>query len=253
MSSTHNWWKTTFGETYLRAFAPDTPHQTKKEVLFIIKKLFLKRGARILDVPCGQGRHSIEFAKRGFRTTGVDYSPTLLAVARQKAGENRVFPRLIKGDMRFIKLWGRFDAIVVLGNSFGYFDDTENEKVIANLSGLLKKNGRLVLDLSNLAGMLKTAQTKERHTKRVKKEGGIVEIREESLFDPLRLVKTLRWTVSENNKKETMRARLRFYTFPEISSMLAQHKLRVIRTFGSFDGKPYGFETPRLIIVARKR
>ncbi len=75
MTAINNWWKTTFGKTYFYAFVPTyPPEQTKKEVSFIVKNLHLKKGAKILDIPCGQGRHSIELAHCGFKVIGIDYS-----------------------------------------------------------------------------------------------------------------------------------------------------------------------------------
>ena len=62
-----------------------TEEQTKAEADFIAGILDLPNGARILDVPCGNGRHSIELAKRGIRMTGVDLSDEFIAEARQTA------------------------------------------------------------------------------------------------------------------------------------------------------------------------
>ena len=42
-------------------------------------------GGSVLDLCCGPGRHSVELARRGFRVTGVDRSPFLLAKAHELA------------------------------------------------------------------------------------------------------------------------------------------------------------------------
>ena len=53
---------------------------TKQEVDFIINELNLQEGQKILDIPCGFGRHSIELSKRGFKVTGIDISPTFIKI-----------------------------------------------------------------------------------------------------------------------------------------------------------------------------
>lgn len=69
------------------------------------------RGARVLDLGCGTGRHALELARRGSRVTGADPSPGMLAAARAKAGAERVeWVRLGKGRLPFAA--GRFDALV---------------------------------------------------------------------------------------------------------------------------------------------
>ncbi|MEM5776196.1 MAG: methyltransferase domain-containing protein, partial [Anaerolineaceae bacterium] len=77
-------------ETFFDAYAPqyrDEPyvHNTKAEVDFIERKFELKPGMLILDAGCGTGRHSLEFARRGYHVTGVDLSGQMLAVAKQSA------------------------------------------------------------------------------------------------------------------------------------------------------------------------
>lgn len=55
---------------------------TVQEVDFLLEVINLPPGARVLDVGCGAGRHSLELARRGYRPFGVDISPGLIEVAR---------------------------------------------------------------------------------------------------------------------------------------------------------------------------
>lgn len=245
----NDWWKNTFGEIYLSAFAPTfSQERTKKEVAFIIKVLNIKKGAKILDIPCGYGRHSIEFAKRGFQVTGVDFSSSLLEAAKKKAINQKINCQFIKQDMRFVKLPYRYDAILILGNSFGYFSDKDNEEVIKRLSLLLKHKGHLLIDLPNSVGMFQRKVTK----RKIKIPQGYI-LTEEISFDPLNLIVKLRWTVYQNKKKNIFFGRLRLYTFPEINNLLSKYQLKVKDIFGSFDGESYSLESPRLIIIATKK
>ena len=88
----------------------------------------------VLDLCCGPGRHSAQFAKRGFRVTGVDRSPFLLQKARQCAAAENLDIEWIEQDMRAFRRPEGFDLAVNLFTSFGYFDDdAENRAVLRNV------------------------------------------------------------------------------------------------------------------------
>ena len=80
------WWQTFFyGPWQDLQLAGYPEEQNQAEAAFMISALRLKPGARILDVPCGPGRHSIAFAKAGFHATGIDFNANAIGQAR-KAG-----------------------------------------------------------------------------------------------------------------------------------------------------------------------
>jgi len=248
MRTNYYWWKKAFGEIYLSAFdSLYSRARTAREVGFLIKMLHLRQNEKILDIPCGQGRHSIEFAKRGFHVTGVDFSPTLIRVSSDRARAQHVVPRFIRGDIRSVQLRERYDAILVLGNSFGYFSDSDNEKVITNLSRFLARGGFLVLDLPNTVGMLRRLETK----RKLQIPHGYILV-DETLFDPRNLTVQLRWTIVQSGKRTIFPGRLRLYTFPEIRTLLLKNGLRVTKLFGSFGGMAYTLQAPRMIVIAQK-
>ena len=80
-----DWWKSYFDAQYLREYEPlFTPERDRQEVARLIEILGLPSGARILDVPCGQGRHAHLLAEAGFDVDGLDYSQHLLDKAKQR-------------------------------------------------------------------------------------------------------------------------------------------------------------------------
>ncbi|HEU4643759.1 MAG TPA: class I SAM-dependent methyltransferase, partial [Gemmatimonadaceae bacterium] len=93
----------------------------------MIEVLGLPVGARILDVPCGQGRHAHLLAENGFDVTGLDYSAYLLARAKERGTGPSL--RYVRGDMRRLppRWTGRFDALVNLFTSFGFFLDPADD------------------------------------------------------------------------------------------------------------------------------
>jgi len=245
-----NWWKDTFDETYFSFWNPLDPKSqswTRKE-LKLIDSLNLKESAKILDIPCGQGRHSVELAKKGFQVTGVDYSSVALKTAKKWARENKVSPVFIKQDMRFLKIKERFDTIVMLGNSFGYFSDADNKKVIVGISKLLRIGGFFIIHQLNPIEVLRQFGNKSSF----KIPNGYVKM-EDIFFDPINFVKESRWVVTRRkNNKEVLNVRLRLYTFPEISSLFSFCKLNIVKVYGSFDMKPYQFDSPVMIVIAKR-
>src|SRR6266571_4094522 len=86
-----DWWRSQFDAHYLVEYDPlFTPVADRHETARLIELLGLPLGSRVLDVPCGQGRHAHLFAEAGFDVTGVDYSRYLLAVARQRGTSRRL-------------------------------------------------------------------------------------------------------------------------------------------------------------------
>jgi len=95
-----DWWRTWFGPAYLSLYDDYLAERTPIEVDRLEVLLALRPPARILDLACGQGRHTIELARRGYQVTGVDLSTYLLDVAAARARAAKVTMRFVHGDMR---------------------------------------------------------------------------------------------------------------------------------------------------------
>src|SRR4051812_43858207 len=105
-----------------------TPQQTAREVDFLSRQLPYPEYNTILDLCCGEGRHLLALADRGYTVTGADINAAALEVAREKAPAH---VHLLRCDMREIDtLKSRFDALVCLWQSFGYFDDDTNATIL---------------------------------------------------------------------------------------------------------------------------
>ena len=146
------WWQHIFDETYLVTDARSVccPTTTAAEVDVVEGTLGLDSDDRILDLCGGQGRHAIELHKRGYRNvTVVDYSEVLLRVGLKNAASMGCPVHFCRGDASELGLTGSiFDAVLVMGNSFGYFeDDRQNQRILQEICRLLRPGGRLLLDL----------------------------------------------------------------------------------------------------------
>lgn len=121
------------------------PNQTETEINFLTRHLPNPPDAAILDICCGSGRHANLLAARGYQVTGIDLDRTAIEKARQQATGRVVYRQL---DMRHLaELAGSFDAAFCLWQSFGYFDEATNIDILEQISGQLKPQGRLILDV----------------------------------------------------------------------------------------------------------
>lgn len=141
--------------------APIPLEQTAREINFLARNLFQPNYSTILDVCCGMGRHTRELSKRGYHVTGVDANARALAYA-QRVDK---LTRYVLGDMRQLDALvatspqplpnkgegARFDAGLILWQSFGNFDDAMNEKIVRDMARVLNPRGRFLLDIYNRA------------------------------------------------------------------------------------------------------
>jgi SAM-dependent methyltransferase len=125
------------------------PGQTRREVQFVSRQLPPQQYRSILDVCCGFGRHALELSSMGYQVTGIDIDPA--AIGRVRASAQRGAAFLIH-DMRAIeKLDGTFDAVTLLWQSFGQFDEATNHDILRQISAKLRVGRRFILDIYHRA------------------------------------------------------------------------------------------------------
>jgi SAM-dependent methyltransferase len=125
---------------------PDSAAPVRRELEFIQSYLPVGRFRRLLDVPCGIGRHSGPLALLGYDMLGIDRSETALAVARRQYPDVE-FRKCDMSDLRPID--ASFDGVLCLWQSFGYGDADQNRRVLCELRRMLRPGGRLILDVYN--------------------------------------------------------------------------------------------------------
>jgi SAM-dependent methyltransferase len=117
--------------------------RTAHEVEFLARFLPLPEFARVLDVPCGYGRHAHRMTELGYAVTGVDRDEAVVEEARRRA-PGAEFRALDVRELR--RLGGEFDAVINMWQSFGWFDEATNRDVLAAWAEKLRAGGRLVID-----------------------------------------------------------------------------------------------------------
>lgn len=112
----------------------------------LIAFLKLEKSKLILDLACGKGRHSIYLNSLGFHVIGADLSKNSIDYAKQFESEALQF---VEHDMR-IPFKNRFDVILNLFTSFGFFeDDAEDILILQNIKNGLNPKGIAVIDFMN--------------------------------------------------------------------------------------------------------
>ncbi len=122
---------------------------TKNQVDFLIKVLGLTGKERILDLACGFGRHSLEFARRGFEVVGVDITEAYVEDARKQAEKEMLSATFYHQDIREVTFEDEFDVVLNMGDgAIGYLEnEEENLKIFDVIAKALRKGGKHVMDI----------------------------------------------------------------------------------------------------------
>jgi cyclopropane fatty-acyl-phospholipid synthase-like methyltransferase len=243
------WWEEYFDERFIALYRDFlTPERTAREVDGLTEMLMLAPGAEVLDLACGWGRHSVELARAGFRVTGLDLSETLLARARKRAAKAEIQVDLVRGDMREIPWTGRFDAVLSLFSSLGYFlSDDEDLRVLRAAREALRPGGFFVMETMHRDHVV--AAFAERDWWEAG-DGSLVWVERE--FDAVEGI-SREWT--RWNRKGEMGEKyhdLRIRTATEWDALLRRAGLVPVDWYGDWEMAPFIHSSEDLIVVARR-
>ena len=244
------WWESYFDSQYLLEYEPIfTLERDRHEVARLMDILGLPAGSRVLDVPCGQGRHAHLLAEAGYRVDGLDYSEHLLRIARKRGTGASL--RYTRGDMRRLpSRWsGRFDAVVNLFTSFGFFIDPRDDvRVIEEFARVLRPGGLMVWHGGSRDGVMSRFLSRDWW----RTEDGTM-IGHERSFDPLSGILTIESSWNGSARRTGRRThRIRLYTATRIAEMCAQAGLIVEQAWSGFDEKPLSRKSGEMLLLARK-
>jgi SAM-dependent methyltransferase len=246
-----DWYETFFEHEWLDELAlRASPERAQQQVEFIVERLELAPGARILDLACGHGRISLDLARRGFHVTGLDLSPRSLELARRAADEQGLEIEWVHADMREIPPGAHFDAIVSVFTSFGYFeDDRENERVLAGVARALVPGGRFLIDVVNLLSLARRWES----TMWEELETGVLFLQAHS-YDVLAGRNRAVWTfVRPDGRRSEIAHSVRAYAPHELAALLRRAGLDVVAGWGGFDGSELSIRDGwRTVLLAEK-
>ncbi len=191
-----------------------------------------------MDLCCGTGRHSAYLNKKGFHVDGIDLSSYSLSIAKKKQNLKLNF---FKRDMRNINEIKKYNFVINLFTSFGYFESKEdNEIVINGVSTALKKNGIFVMDFINMSKCLDSIVKKE--IKKIKNHSFKIK----KWYDKKFLYKKIEFL----DKKYF--ERIQILKKEEIINMCKHQNLKLINTFGDYQLNKFDEKSERLILIFKK-
>ena len=248
MNNQKKWWESFFSGLWLDVQREaKTDEQTRIEADFIQNVLQLAPQSKVLDVPCGEGRHSIELAVRGYQVTGVDITLPFLDEAQRKATEQQLEIAWEHRDMRDLPWEEEFDGAFCFWGSFGYFDDNGNADFLKAISRVLKPGAKFLLD-THVTETLLPKLFQERSWKRV----GSALVLEERHYNHVCGRTNTEWTLVQDGKMFGKSTSIRLYTYRELCQLLEQLGFKELTGYGSLGGEPFQLGSPRLYLVATK-
>jgi SAM-dependent methyltransferase len=232
---------------------------TKLEVdglIRIFEEFKVPKHARILDVSCGIGRHSILLAERGYYVFGLDLSPLFVAKANAEARARKVnsWARFRVADVREIASIVRseepFNVILNLWSSHGYYGEEEDIRIFTALRRRTARNGLLVDDTVNRDYLILNSAAATVDIV------GDMELRELRRFDPETSWHESNWSFyvkkgRELDLKAKVRVRHRVYSLHELRALLVNAGWRYVKSYGEFDLTPFKPSSKRIIACCR--
>ena len=241
-SKTENWFASWFDTPYYHILYKDRNYREAQIFMDnLTHYLNLPEHAKVLDLACGKGRHSIYLNQLGFTVLGVDLSENSIEIASKNANETLHFQI---HDMRE-PFEEQFDAVFNLFTSFGYFDnDEDNLKTLIAIKESLSDYGFAVIDFMNVPFVLdnliaeetKTIDEIDFHLKRYLKDGFIIK---EIDFE-------------DKGEKFHYEEKVRALTLDDFTKMMEDAGIYLLDTFGDYKLKKYHKNTSERLIMIFK-
>jgi SAM-dependent methyltransferase len=253
----HDWTTRYFGPLYGRLYSRYllAPERTQREVDFAQSTLQLD-AKRVLDLAAGFGRHAKLLARR-CRVVALDLNRDYLRMARRGlASRDRRNLHLLGGDMRRLPFHdASFDAVLLLFNSFGYFQPDRhaaaargtdpNLRVLQEAARVTRPRGDLLIEVPNRAALL-AAVTDEPRRHLITAE---YEIEEEYTYDRKARALHNRTVFRAGRRREDVEYSLRLYDRAEMISLLKAARFRVMKCYGDYEGSSFAQRSSDLLLI----
>lgn len=238
MTQRKEWFKEWFDTKYYHILYQDrNDGEAQLFMRNLLSYLQLKKNSKILDLPCGKGRHAVYLNSLGFDVIGADLSENSIKYASQFTNKTLHFE---VHDMRK-PFKTKFDAIFNLFTSFGYFEEETNIKVLKNLKNGLKKNGVLVIDFMNVNYVKNNLVEKEVIIRNA------IEFNIKKYIEGDFIIKEIRFKA--NNKEHHFTEYVRYLTLNSFKNYIKKTNLSLKAIFGSYSLEEYDENNSKRLIL----
>ena len=223
------------------------PEWTTQEVNFLMEELEISKGQHLLDVPCGFGRHSIEFARRGIFVTGVDLSKSFIADLTKKVNDENLSVVPVLADILKMNLTQKFSAAICMGNSFGYFSFDKMEIFVEKISTSLETGAKFIINSGMIAESIlpNFAKNKSFTFENIKMDITNTYCVEESF-----MISDIDYT--KDSKTETHSFKHYVFTLSDVKRLLKKYGMEIKATYNSPAKAEFRLGDPQAYIVAEK-
>lgn len=241
-------------ETFFSGVATDcwrkcvTPELTLSEANFLVDAFGRAPPARVLDIACGNGRHSMELARRGYAVTGLDISMEYIDEARRTSQKAGLDIEWIRDDMRRLDRTREFDCALWFGYSFGYLEHEDTVAFLHALGDVLVPKSRFVLQAGAVAECL-LPRFREREWYQIDD----ILFAEENRYRVESSCVETNYTFVRDGTAETRPGVQYIYTVGEIRRMLANVGIVTIELFSTVQKDPFRLGCDQLLLVAEKQ
>jgi SAM-dependent methyltransferase len=241
-----NWYEAWFSSGYYETLYE---HRNSDEANLFLDNLFeagwIPRTGKVLDAPCGTGRHAHWFSSRDYRVTGLDLSEPFIKKAKdlEQSGKAEFF----RHDLRYPFRTNYYDLALNLFTSLGYFATRrEDEKILINFYHALKPGGTFVLDFLNADFVVAALKREEEVVKKGQTEFAI-----RRTFENKHLIKKIH--IKDGKTEMEFHERVRAYHFSELERLLTGSGFKIFKTFGDYRLGTFEVEdSPRAIFICHK-
>lgn len=238
--NTENWFTSWFDTPYYHILYKDRNYREAQIFMDnLTHYLNLPEKAKVLDLACGKGRHSIYLNQLGFDVIGADLSENSIAEASKNSNETLHFK---VHDMRE-PFEEKFDAIFNLFTSFGYFEnDEDNLTTLKAIKESLSEYGFAVIDFMNVANVIETLVPEE-----VKTVDGI-DFNIKRYIEDGHIFKEIDF--EDQGRKYHFTEKVKALTLKDFEELMAEAGIFLLDIFGDYKLKKFHkTESERLIMI----
>lgn len=220
---------------------------TKKEVKFLDNIISDKEVSKVLDLACGNGRHSNKLQQKGYEVIGIDLSKKMLKQALKKDGSG-----FLKGNIKRLPLkTNAFDCAILLWSTINLFPKKDVESILSEANRCLKEEAYFVLDAKppqpdskkESRNVLENEEVKiETHS--VRKYTGN---KKKSVYNY-----DIHYKKTDETKELTDKVEMKLYTPKKLKKMLIDSGFKVVEKYGKYNiDSEYNKNSDRIIYICR--
>ncbi|WP_422860008.1 class I SAM-dependent methyltransferase [Flagellimonas sp. S174] len=213
------------------------------------------KNARILELCCGTGRLTLPIAKEGHNITGVDFTPSMLIQAKEKAATLGLDIPFIEADMRSFDLPHKYDLIFIPFNSIHHLYTNEDVfQTFATVKKHLHEDGIFLLDCFNpdIQYIVEAGREQKQIAEYTTEDGRDVVIKQTMRYETATQINRIEWHYFINGSFDSIQnLDMRLFYPQELNSYLERNDFTIVHKFGSFEEEIFGDSSEKQIFFCQ--